>query len=210
MYRSLQLGVMMSEEYQRLESLERAVANMVRVGVVKSVQSDKAVVTIGGNETAPIPWMVARANGTREWSAPAIGEQVVVLAPGGVIEDAFIGGALYQDKFAALSSNQNKHIQRYANGATIEHDDNSGDLTFNMLGNITFKTPLGVFTIAPSGITNTTPMVSNSGEVTSVGNMTSAAEMSDHKGSMSSMRDIYNNHTHTETDNVTNVPNQPM
>ncbi len=131
----------MSDDLGRMDALERAVANMIRVGVVKTVSGNTAVVTIGGNETAPLVWMNKRAHDDFEWDPPDIGEQAVVLAPGGLLEDAFIAGFLPRDKYTSPSSNPEEHVRRYANGDTIVHNNASGDLTIVVKG--TYKVLAG-------------------------------------------------------------------
>ncbi|AYN26713.1 hypothetical protein D8682_06750 [Buttiauxella sp. 3AFRM03] len=42
------------------------------------------------------------------------------------------------------------------------------------------------------------------------GNIGTRAELSDSKGTMAGVREIFNNHDHDETDSVTLPPNQPM
>lgn len=125
----------MSDDLTRMDALERALVNMIRVGVVKSVDGMHAVVTIGENDTAPLQWAVRRAHNDSDGWSPDVGEQVIVLAPGGVLEDAFIGGSLYRDDYPPATLNPDEHVIRYANGDTVVHNNASGDLTITVKGN---------------------------------------------------------------------------
>lgn len=141
----------MSNDLSRIDALERAVANMVRVGVVKSVEGIHAVVTIGDNDTAPMQWAVRRAHNDNESWSPDIGEQVIVLAPSGVLEDAFIDGALYRDEYPPATINPDEHVTRYANGDTIVHNKASGSMSINIKGSFDIKAG-GEVTIIGSNI----------------------------------------------------------
>ena len=63
---------------------------------------------------------------------------------------------------------------------------------------------------ASIGVNFNTPKISNTGEYSGRGDVKSGGQVSDSTGTMQSMRDTYDDHTHNETDSVTNGPNQPM
>ncbi|AXF86644.1 hypothetical protein DTO96_102399 [Ephemeroptericola cinctiostellae] len=145
----------MSDDLGRIDALERAVANMIRVGVVKSVEGIHAIVALGDNDSAPMQWAVRRAHNDSDGWSPAVGEQVIVLAPGGVLEDAFIDGALYRDQYPPATVNPDEHVTRYANGARLVHNNSTGDLTFEIKG--TFRV------VAPTGVDFKSPTFKQSG-----------------------------------------------
>jgi phage baseplate assembly protein V len=92
-----------------LSDLDRRIANMIRKGRVTEVDlsARRAKVQIGQEDedtTDWIPWAVGMAGDDRSWRAPSVGEQVVVLSPGGDTDQGFIWGSLYQDDFPANGS----------------------------------------------------------------------------------------------------------
>ena len=82
---------------------DRAIADLVREGVVESVDLDKglAVVVIGDITTPPIPWL-APAGDLKVWAPPTVGEQVAVIAAEADLERAVIAGSLPSTAFAPL------------------------------------------------------------------------------------------------------------
>ena len=78
---------------------DRRLHSLVRVGTVQEVDPVKALarVTLGGEaKSAWIPWM-GRAGVIDEWSPPAVGEQVTILAPGGDTAQGIIIGSTPSD-----------------------------------------------------------------------------------------------------------------
>lgn len=87
--------------------VDRRLANFMRIARIVAVDpgSARARVTFGGDtESAWLPFTTARAGGARVWSPPVVGEQVVVMAPGGDTAQAVIAGSLPSDQFPAPSS----------------------------------------------------------------------------------------------------------
>ena len=69
----------------RIGELERRLSNTIRPGKVLEADYAKARlrVTMGDNTSAWLPWLTSRAGEDRTWHAPEVGEQVIVIAPGG-------------------------------------------------------------------------------------------------------------------------------
>lgn len=85
--------------FAAINELTRRLAQVVRVGKVKEVDLEKCrvKVTIGKNESAWIPWVTERAGDVTIWNPPAKDEQVVVIAPGGESNLAFVlPGSIYK------------------------------------------------------------------------------------------------------------------
>lgn len=108
----------------------RRLANVVRLGAVAEVDLPAARARVhydtdpGGAAilTAWLPWLTPRAGADRTWWAPTVGEQVVVLAPGGELPQAVILPALYRDTHPAPDVAASKHVMRYGDGIRIEVD----------------------------------------------------------------------------------------
>lgn len=113
-----------------LVEIARRLANVVRLGTVAAVDLAAARVQVVYDteadgtpiRTAPLPWLTGRAGADRTWWAPAVGEQVVVLAPGGDLPRAVVLPALYRDAHPAPAAEASKHVALYGDGIRVEVD----------------------------------------------------------------------------------------
>ncbi len=108
-----------------IAELKRAVDNLVQVGVIAELNEDEATATvvIGPLTTGYLPFMSRRAGPDRSWWAPETGEQVLVIAPGGVMELAIIlPGGLYSDAHPAPADMASVARMTFGDGAIIEYD----------------------------------------------------------------------------------------
>ena len=122
----------------RLSELERRLNNLIRLGTIQAVDADtaRARVTIGSALTYWLPWLTQRAGADRTWWAPSVGEQVMVIAPSGDLNNAVIMPAVYQDAHPAPSSDLNVHRVEYSDGAVIEYDRSTHKLTATIPGDV--------------------------------------------------------------------------
>ena len=108
----------------------RRLANVVRLGEVAELDLDAARARVRydtDGDGAPIlsgwlPWLTLRAGADRTWWGPSVGEQVLILAPGGELPEAVIVPGIYRDARPAPSAEASKHVVVYADGTRIEHD----------------------------------------------------------------------------------------
>ena len=113
-----------------LSEILRRLANVVRLGAVAEVDLPAARARVrydtdaAGDDilTAWLPWLTLRAGADRTWWAPTVGEQVVVLAPGGELPQAVILPALYREDHPAPADEASKHVTRYGDDIRIEVD----------------------------------------------------------------------------------------
>ena len=107
-----------------LAEMDRRFANMIRLGKVQEIDHKKAKVriAIGGLCTDFLPWITSHAGKTRNWSPPSIGEQVMVLSPGGDLGLGVVLPSIYQNKFPAPNDKEHVTAMTFADGATVEYD----------------------------------------------------------------------------------------
>lgn len=81
----------------------RLLRNLIRIGTVSAVDLDNGLcrVETGGNLTDWLNWLTCRAGRTRSWSAPSVGEQVLIFALGGELDTAFVLCGIFSDYFPA-------------------------------------------------------------------------------------------------------------
>ena len=89
--------------------LNRRLENLARVGTVTAVRTTKPArcrVKLGDNTTDWLPWITRRAggpNGGRTWWPPVIGEQCLVICPGGDLLSGIVIPGLFSDAMDAPS-----------------------------------------------------------------------------------------------------------
>ncbi|MEM8351247.1 phage baseplate assembly protein V [Morganella morganii] len=114
-----------------LNELERLISNLLRVGVVEEVDTEKMVcrVRTGDILTDWIRWGTDRAGAGRSWWAPVAGEQVIIGAVNGELTTAFVLCSLYSDKNSAPSHSAQAMHKTFSDGAVIEYEPETGELT---------------------------------------------------------------------------------
>ncbi len=107
-----------------LADLQRRLGNLLRLGTVAEVEHGTARCRIRSGDllTAPLPWLSPRAGDTIEWSAPTVGEQVLLLCPEGDTHQGIVLRGLYSQACPAPGSSPALHRTRYPDGAVFEYD----------------------------------------------------------------------------------------
>ncbi|MED5596115.1 phage baseplate assembly protein V [Janthinobacterium sp. P210006] len=147
-----------------LSDLSRLLQNMIRLGTIAEVDGAKARVQLGPTLTTEwLKWITPRAGNTRFWSAPTVGEQVVVLSPGGDLTRGTTLPALFSQAFDAPELNQSVHTTHYPDGAVVQYDHAAHALTANLPG--------GTATITADKVTSNAPSTICTGDLTVMGNL---------------------------------------
>jgi phage baseplate assembly protein V len=108
----------------QMAEAQRLLSSVIRFGTVAELDLAAARCRIDTGEirTDFVPWFVPRAGTCIEWSAPVIGEQVMLISPGGDTHGAVALRGVYSDAFPAPESSESRHLTRFADGAVIEYD----------------------------------------------------------------------------------------
>lgn len=126
---------------------------MIRTGVVVEVDlnTGRCRVQTGGIVTDWLQWLTQRAGRSRTWWAPAVGEQVLLLAVGGELDTAFVLPGIFSDDHPAPSASADALHIAFPDGAIIEYEPDTSALTVSGIktANIT----------ASDSITATVPVV---------------------------------------------------
>jgi len=110
---------------------QRLIGDLAREGVVVSVDHAAGTARVQFADeltTGDIPWLEIRAGSTRTHSPPAIGEQVMVLAPEADTARGVIIGSLSSDAHPR-PANDASTLTEYEDGARIGYDPKSHALT---------------------------------------------------------------------------------
>lgn len=105
--------------------------NLVRKGTVIAVDHAGEVcrVECGELQTNWIHWLALAAGDTRDWNPPEVGEQVLVLSPGGEMADGVALRGISSEDRPAPSHKPSTHTRLYPDGAVIEYDHETHGLT---------------------------------------------------------------------------------
>lgn len=104
--------------------LARRIENILRFGTIVSVDHAAAlcVVRTGALQSRPMKWMTLRAGDARTWWAPSVGEQVLVLCPGGTTERGVVLPAIYADAAQRPAGGDHANVTLYTDGAIVSYD----------------------------------------------------------------------------------------
>lgn len=107
----------------------------------------------GEAETDWIGWIAPRAGGTRVWSPPSEGEQVLLLCPDGQLSAAVALPGLWRDIFPPPSAELGELIQ-WDDGAQVRYDPDASEMQIALPagGTVQIDAPGGVTIDASDGI----------------------------------------------------------
>lgn len=113
-----------------LVELNRLLHNLLRFGVVESVDHAGGTCTVrtGALLTRPMPWLVQRAGDARTWWAPSVGEQVLLLCPGGDTARGVVQPAIYSTAAPRPAGSDTAQVTSYPDGAQVSYDPTSHNL----------------------------------------------------------------------------------
>ena len=147
-----------------LSDLLRLLQNLIRLGAIAEVKGAKARVRLGPTLTTEwLNWATRRAGSTRTWSAPTVGEQVIVFSPGGDLTRGIIVPALYSQEFDAPETSDSIHTTHYPDGAVVQYDHAAHALTAVLPG--------GTATITADKVTSNAPSTICTGDLTVMKNL---------------------------------------
>lgn len=109
----------------------RRTDNVVRLGTIAEVNHATARVRVksGGNDSNWLAWLSLRAGATREWNPPTVGEQCLVLSPGGEMAAGIVLLGIFSDAITAPSASPDEHLRVYPDGARILYNHATGALS---------------------------------------------------------------------------------
>lgn len=161
--------------------ISRRIENIVRAGTVTQVDHGAARCRVksGALETDWLPWLSLRAGNVRRWSPPSIGEQSLVLSPGGDMASGIVLVGIFSDAAPANGDSADVDRATYPDGAVIEYDHAAHTLTATLPGGATADiTVPGSVTVRSESITLDSPRTTTTGELIVQGLLTWQAGMS--------------------------------
>ncbi|WP_265045412.1 MULTISPECIES: phage baseplate assembly protein V [unclassified Wolbachia] len=121
-----------------IAELNRRLANIIRIGLVKEIDYEKARVRVKVGEflTDWLPWITCRAE---SWSPPNIDEQVVVLSPFGELSLGVVLPAIYQEKYPPPENKKEINSVKFQDGTKLSYDKENHYLEIEVVDKITLK-----------------------------------------------------------------------
>lgn len=115
-----------ADGYEQLQvpDMDRRLAGAIRLGTISALDTAKARVRVksGDIETGWLPWTGTRSGHDSEWSAPEVGEQVVLAAPSGDLSQAVVIGTIPQDAHPPVGNSADVTARQYKDGAREEYN----------------------------------------------------------------------------------------
>ncbi|WP_264683280.1 MULTISPECIES: phage baseplate assembly protein V [unclassified Wolbachia] len=144
----------MLESNFAISELQRKLANIVRIGVVKEVDYEKAKVRvkIGELSTDFLPWITSRAGEERSWLPPSINEQVVILSPLGELSLGVVLAGIYQQNYSAPENSEMINSLVFQDGTKFTYDKGKHHLEIEVVDKITLKAGGSRIEMTKSGI----------------------------------------------------------
>lgn len=164
-----------------INDIIRRIENIVRAGTVVAVDlvNARCRVQSGGLTTAWLSWYSCRAGTVRRWSPPSVGEQCIVLSPGGETAAGVVLYGINSDAHPAPDDAPAVDSATYADGATISYDQSSHTLKASLPAG-------GIAEIsAPAQITLRSQNIVLDAELTSITGMLNVQKLLTFLGGMS-------------------------
>ncbi|OVZ74885.1 phage baseplate assembly protein V [Yersinia kristensenii] len=135
-----------------IAGLKRLLANIIRIGIVSDVDLANGLcrVKIGNLETDWLNWLTLRAGRVRFWSAPSVGEQVMVLSIGGELTTGFVLPAIFSDANPAPSQSADAIVITFPDGAHFEYEPETSHLAVTGIATAVIDASKSVTVTAPN------------------------------------------------------------
>lgn len=110
--------------YQDMTEAERRLSNLVMLGQVAELDTAHARVRVqaGPITTGWLPFATLRAGPDRTWHPPEPGEQVLLVAPGGDLNQGVVVGSIYRAAHPAPADSADISRTLFKDGAVMEYD----------------------------------------------------------------------------------------
>ncbi|MBV0900041.1 MAG: phage baseplate assembly protein V [Wolbachia endosymbiont of Fragariocoptes setiger] len=131
----------MLENSFAIAELQRKLANIVRIGIVKEIDCEKTKVRVQIGEflTDFLPWITSRAGEERSWLPPSMNEQVVILSPLGELSLGVVLAGIYQQKYPAPESKKEISSFTFKDETKLLYDKENKHLEIAVVDKLTLK-----------------------------------------------------------------------
>lgn len=151
-------------ESVHVSELIRRLENVLRPGTIARVDVERYRVRVqaGGLQSHWLPWLTLRAGTTRKWSPPTVGEQCILLSPGGDLTNGVALLGVFSDAVQPNDNRASTEATHYPDGSLHEYDHQAhrdllkcvGDLLRQVEGNLTHQVQGDIAHTAQGAITH--------------------------------------------------------
>lgn len=123
---------------RNVSELVRRLENVLRLGTIDQVDVTGAVVRVrcGGLRSTWVRWFARRAGDVREWCPPSVGEQCLLLSPGGDLANGMALVGAFSDAHPAHDDRGHIDSTLYPDGSLREYDDEAHRHLLRCVGDI--------------------------------------------------------------------------
>ena len=186
----------LEELKERVSRLEKLLLNLVKVGEIVSVNPEKATVRILFKDrdkkvSAEIPVSFHHTKGIKLYSMPREGQIAWCIFPANMEDYGILIGSSYNEKDKPPQKDKSVHLILFPDGTKIEYDERVKKITVYTKGSVEI-----------TAVTTHNGDITINGNLTVNGNITASGEIADlggSKGTLSTLRDTYNIHTHNNS-----------
>lgn len=116
--------------------LLRRLENLLRPGTVQAIDHASARLRVASGDllTDWLPWFERRAGHLRTWCPPSIGEQCLVLSPGGDLASGMVLVGLNSEEHPTPSNTPSLHRTQYPDGTIVDYDHTAHSLDIVLAG----------------------------------------------------------------------------
>lgn len=124
-----------------VRDLQRRLANMIRRGIVHSVDFDARPPRLRVEYAKDaisgwLPWVAGRVGHAASWEPIKIGEPVLILSESGEMSAGVVVPSFPGVDMPMPDQDSNKHVTKYEDGTTITYDRAAGKLTLDVVKDI--------------------------------------------------------------------------
>lgn len=149
--------------YQDMTEAERRISNVALMGQVVDLDTARARVRVqaGPITTGWLPFATLRAGLDRTWHPPEPGEQVLLVAPGGDLNQGVVVGSIYRADHPAPADSEDISRTLFKDGAVMEYDraQHHWRLAVPAGGKIVLEIGLSKIEMSDAGIRLTAPRI---------------------------------------------------
>lgn len=152
---------MSTEQAYVQTEMDRRLANLIRLGTVEQAnyETQRIRVRSGDQLTHWIPWLTRRAGQDRDWWAPDMGEQVLVLSPSGDPGQAVAVGAIYQDACPAPADSPDIRRTLYEDGSEVTHNRATHHMEIRCVGTLAVQAIGPITVVSAEKVTVQAPKI---------------------------------------------------
>lgn len=139
-------------ESLHVSELIRRIENLLKLGTVAHVDVARARLRVvaGGLLSNWLPWLTLRAGNVRRWSAPSVGEQCLLLSPGGDLANGVALAGIFSEAIPQNDNRPHTHATHYPDGTVEEYDHDAHRHLLQCVGDI-LSTAQGTMTLKADG-----------------------------------------------------------